>query len=92
MIFLRGWVRVFRESLKAIMEGPRMLKSLRELVHRDPFIHFRIVLTSGKEYAIVNPDLLAIGETQITVYAPKSDDWSILRMNQIASIDVTQAA
>ena len=69
-----------------------MLKSLREMIHRDPFIPFRIVLTSGKEYEIVNPDLRAIGESQITVYAPRSDNWSILRLNQIASIDVTHAA
>jgi hypothetical protein len=74
------------------MEQPRMLKSLQELLRRDPFIPFRIVLTSGKEYEIKHAQLVAIGETQITVYAPKSDDWSILRMNQIASIDVTQAA
>jgi hypothetical protein len=74
------------------MQGPNMLNSLYEMINRDPFIPFRIVLTSGKEYLIVNPNLLAIGQTQLTVYAPKSDDWSILRMNQIASIDVTQAA
>lgn len=74
------------------MKGFNVLKSLREMIHREPFIPFRIVLTSEKEYEIVNPDLLAIGETQITVYAAKSDDWSILRMNQIASIKVTQAA
>ena len=69
-----------------------MLKTLKELLKNDPFIPFRIVLTSGKEYEINHVQLVAIGETQITVYAPKSDDWSILRMNQIASIEITQAA
>ena len=69
-----------------------MIKSLDEMINRDPFVPFRIVLTSGKKYRIANPNLVAIGESQMTVYAPKSDDWSILRMNQIASIEVTQSA
>lgn len=57
------------------MEGSGILRSLDELINREPFLPFRIVLTSGKEYSIVNPNLLAIGQTQLTVYAPKSDDW-----------------
>ena len=69
-----------------------MKEQLHELLHRDPFIPFRIVLTSGKEYGVDNPDLVAFGESQITVYAPKSDRWSILRLNQIASLEATQAA
>ena len=55
-----------------------MLVSLADMLKPDPFIPFRIVLTSGKEYEIVNPQLVALGQTQITVYAPKSDNWSIL--------------
>ena len=74
------------------MEQPQMMKSLEELLRRYPFVPFRIVLTSGKEYQVKHSQLVAIEASQITVYAPKSDDWSILRMNQIASIDVTQAA
>ena len=69
-----------------------MLESLKELLDRDPFVPFRIVLTSGKEYEITNPHLVALGESQITVYPPRSDKWSILRLNQIASLDVGQAA
>ena len=69
-----------------------MLKPLHELLKRDPFTPFRIVLTSGKEYVIGDPQLVAVGESQLTVYAPRSDNWSILRLSQIASIDVNQAA
>jgi hypothetical protein len=69
-----------------------MFETLREMLNREPFLAFRIVLTSGKEYDISNPELVAVGETQITVYAPRSDRFSILRLNQIASIESTQAA
>jgi hypothetical protein len=69
-----------------------MFETLREMLNREPFMAFRIVLTSGKEYDISNPELVAVGETQITVYAPRSDRFSILRVNQIASIESAQAA
>jgi hypothetical protein len=69
-----------------------MLDSLRELLDRDPFVPFRIVLTSGKEYSITDPHLVALGQTQINVYEPRSDRYSILRLNQIASVDIGQAA
>jgi hypothetical protein len=69
-----------------------MLESIRELLDRDPFIPFRIVLSSGKEYEIIDPHLVALGQTLINVFAPKSDKWSELRLSQISSIDVGQAA
>jgi hypothetical protein len=69
-----------------------MLQTIRDLLHAEPFAPFRIVLTSGKEYDVSNPDLVALGESQITLYAPKSDRWSVLRLNQIASVDVLSQA
>ncbi len=69
-----------------------MIKQLHELLDSEPFVPFRIVLTSGKEYPISNPHLVAFGESQITVYTPKSDHWAILRLNQIASVETVQAA
>jgi hypothetical protein len=70
----------------------QMKEQLRELLHRDPFVPFRIVMTSGHEHDVTNPDLVAVGESQINVYTPKSDRYVILRLNQIASIHVAQAA
>ena len=58
------------------METPQVRETLRELKNRNPFVPFRMVLIGGKEYEIKHAQLLAMGETQITVYAPKSDDWS----------------
>jgi hypothetical protein len=69
-----------------------MIDTIEEMLSRDPFLPFRIILTSGKEYEVSNPRLVALGKSQITVYAPRSDHFSILRLNQIASIESAQAA
>ena len=69
-----------------------MLDAIIKLLEREPFQPFRIVLTSGKEYDVTNPHLVAVGKTEFTVYAPKSDNWAMLRMNQIASVETSQAA
>lgn len=69
-----------------------MLDSLRELLHKEPFIPFKIVLTSGQGFQIDNPDLVAVGETQITVYRPRSDQFAILRLNQVASLESLEPA
>lgn len=69
-----------------------MIETIRELLNTEPFHSFKIVLTSGEEVAVKNPDLVALGQSLIVVCWPKSDRISILRMNQIASLDVPQAA
>lgn len=69
-----------------------MLETLRELLEREPFQVFRIVLTSGDRYEVSDPHLVAIGETQIFYCYPKSDRFSFIRLNQIAAIDMAQAA
>jgi hypothetical protein len=69
-----------------------MKEQILELLHREPFVPFRIVMTSGQGHDVLNPDLVAIGESQMNVYSPKSDRYVILRMNQIFEVQGTQAA
>lgn len=70
-----------------------MLQTIIEMLERDPFQPFRIVMTSGTGYDVTNPHLIALGQSQITVYHPRSDRFSMLRMNQIAAIEsLDQAA
>ena len=64
-----------------------MLDTLREMLHQEPFQPFRIVLTSGGGYEVVNPDLVALGQTQLTLYFPRSDRYAVLRLNQIAALE-----
>ena len=69
-----------------------MLDTIRDMLHRKPFLPFKIVLTSGNGYDVVNPDLVAMGETQITVYLPKSDHFAVIRINQVAALESLQKA
>ena len=50
--------------------GKGMKEQLLELLSRDPFVPFRVVMTSGHEHEVANPHLVAVGESQINVYAP----------------------
>ena len=63
-----------------------MYESIVEMLEKDPFLPFRIVLTSGEGFEIPNPNLVALGRTQLTIYQPRSDRWSMLRLNQVASL------
>jgi len=69
-----------------------MREHLLELLKREPFASFKVVLTSGKEYEVGDPQLVAVGETELTIYVPKSDRWAMLRMSQVASLESAQAA
>ncbi len=65
-----------------------MLEDLKQLLATDPFQPFRIVMASGKEYIVTSPYQVALGKSQINFYQAGSDDWSVLRLNQVVSFDV----
>jgi hypothetical protein len=71
-------------------------EGIREVLHehldREPFVPFRLVLTSGQSYDITNPHSLAVGETLMHLYYAKSDRSATLRLNQLASIETLEPA
>jgi hypothetical protein len=69
-----------------------MLNDLKEFLDREPFLPFRIVLTSGSSYEVTSPYQIAIGQTQLDYYFPKSDRKAVLRMNQIAAFEDSEPA
>jgi hypothetical protein len=62
------------------------LDTIRDLKRKDPFIPFRIVLTSGDRYLIEDPDALAIATAQIHYY-PRFGMGIHMRLNQIAAVE-----
>lgn len=68
-----------------------MLDDLKELLSRESFVPFRIVLTSGNSYEVDSPLQLAVGESQLNYYYPRSDKWAILRLNQVAAFEILEA-
>lgn len=69
-----------------------MLDSIRDLLEREPFHPFRIVLTSGDRYEITDPHLIAIGESQIFHCYLRSDRFSFIRISQIAAVGLIETA
>jgi hypothetical protein len=65
----------------------RMLETILTLKHRDPFVQFQIVMNSGDRYLIENPDLLAIGKSELAYYFPRSNRVAFLRTNQVAAVE-----
>lgn len=64
-----------------------MLESLQELLHHEPFVPFRIVVTSGDRYDVVNPNLVAIGQSMVFYCYPRSDRLTWMPLNQIVSVE-----
>lgn len=69
-----------------------MIQLLRELLHREPFQPFRIVTTSGDKYDVTLPDLVAIGESMLFCFHPKSDRFAHIRLNQVVAVESLQTA
>jgi hypothetical protein len=63
------------------------LDTIRELKHREPFVPFFLVTTSGDRYPIENPDNLAMGKTELSYYFPGSDRFVHLRSNQLVAVE-----
>ena len=53
----------------------------------EPFHPFTIVMTSGDRYEVTEPHQIAVGQSVIVVL-PRGSTHSLLRQNQISSIDV----
>ncbi len=69
-----------------------MLARIRQLLDRQPFEPFRIVVTNGDRYEVPDPHLVALLASQVFYAHPKSDRFSIIRANQIVSVDLLQSA
>lgn len=69
-----------------------MLDDLKELLRTEPFVPFRIVLTSGTSYDVTRPYQISIGQTQLHYYFPKSDRKAMVRQNQIAAYETLETA
>jgi hypothetical protein len=69
-----------------------MSESLRDLLAREPFQPFRIVLTSGDRYTVTDPALVVLMESQVFLAEPRSDRFHLLRLNQVAAVESLPAA
>lgn len=62
-----------------------MIEELQELLNRDPFIPFRIVLTSGSTYDVTSPLQLVPEKAKLNYFFV--DAMAMLRLNQVAALE-----
>lgn len=69
-----------------------MLDDLKTHLDTDPFVPFRIVLTSGTTYDVYSPYQVAIGQTQLDYFFPRSDRKAFIRLNQLVAFETLEAS
>jgi hypothetical protein len=68
-------------------EATSNIKAIHELKGREPFVPFRIVLTSGDHYVIDRGANLVELKTEYFYALPGGEDFVFLRKNQIAAVE-----
>ncbi len=68
-----------------------MLQKLKNLLDAEPFTPFRLVVTSGTTYDVHSPYQVAIGETLVDYFFPRSDRSASFRLNQLVSVETLDA-
>lgn len=67
-----------------------MTEKLKELLDADPFEPFRIVVTSGGAYDVTSPYQVAVGETRLDYFYPRSDRSAMVRLNQVVAFETLE--
>lgn len=61
--------------------------NIREHLDRDPFVPFRLVLSSGEHYDVVDPHSAALLKSEVFVLFPDEERWAHIPLLHIASIE-----
>lgn len=72
-------------------EDLRFENELNDLLDREPFVPFSIVVTSGDHYKVTSPRQVAIGDSVVVIVPPKST-MVFFRKNQIVGVEVEEPA
>lgn len=73
-------------------ENESILDTLRLMLKKDPFVPFQITATNGQHYDVLDPQGVAVSQTQIFYCFPKTDRFAHLRAAEIVSLETLQAA
>ena len=69
-----------------------MRSELTELLKREPFVPFVLVMNSGDRYEVEYPNLAVLGDTLFYVMRVRSDRQDILRLTEISSVEIAERA
>jgi hypothetical protein len=60
---------------------------IRELLDRDPFAVFRLVLSSGRHYDVVDPQMTVLLKSEIFVAFPDGERSSLIPLLHVTSVE-----
>lgn len=63
------------------------VENIREFLDREPFVPFRLVITSGKTYDVLSPNSAALLKSEVFVVFPDGERWAHVPFLHIASIE-----
>ena len=63
------------------------MNNVRELLEREPFLPFRLVMTSGKAYEVISPNNAMLLKSEVFVVFPDGERWAHVPFLHIASIE-----
>jgi hypothetical protein len=89
MIFWRRGIRWRSEGSARMAENIRFEREIDDLLDKEPFVPFTIILTSGTRYTIPGPRRLAMGRSVFWA-VPSDSPAAFFRKSQIASIEVNE--
>jgi len=62
-------------------------ENIRELLGREPFVPFRLVMSSGKSYSVASPSSAALLKSEVFVVFPDGERWAHVPFLHIASVE-----
>jgi hypothetical protein len=62
-------------------------ENIQELLNREPFLPFRLIMSSGKTYEVVSPNSAALLKSEVFVVFPDGERWAHVPFLHIASIE-----
>ena len=62
-------------------------QNIRELLERDPFQPFRLVLSSGRRYDVVDPQMTVLLKSEIFIAFPDGERSSLIPLLPITSVE-----
>ncbi len=61
--------------------------NIRELLDRDPFVAFRLVLSSGKHYDVVDPQMTVLWKSEIFIAFPDGERSSLVPLLHVTAVE-----
>ncbi len=61
--------------------------NIRELLDRDPFAPFRLVLSSGRHYDVLDPQMTVLLKSEIFIAFPDGERSSLIPLLHVTSVE-----